>query len=86
MELTFLNNIKSGVIASEIEKSLVKLNPALLVPLVDSILVSPALDNVLESIGLVEKEKQKDRTRVKRAIREKVIKYVKALDGLNTKG
>ncbi len=72
MELTFLNNIKSGLIKGEIMKSLDKLDPSLVVP---------AVNNVLESVGLVEIPKQKDRTAVKQSIKNKLMDFVRALDG-----
>ncbi len=72
MELTFLNNIKSGLIKNEIIKSLAKL---------DTSLIIPALDNIMESIGLVEKEKQKDRTEVRGAIANKLMEVIRQLNG-----
>jgi hypothetical protein len=72
MDIPFLNNIKSGLIRGEILKSLNKLDPSLTVP---------AINNVLESVGLVEIPKQKDRAAVKQAIKNKLMEFIRALDG-----
>ena len=72
MDIPFLNNKKSELIKREIVKSLGKLNPSLVVP---------AINNVIESIGLVEIPKQKDRTAVKQSIKNKLMDLIRALDG-----
>ena len=71
--MEFLNNIKSKIIRNEIDKSLDKLDTSVLMP---------ALENLLSSIGLVEREKQKDRTSVKQLISHKLMEIIRLLNGL----
>ena len=61
-----VNNIKSGIIKNEILKSLDKLDPTLLVP---------AIDNLFDSIGLVDKDKAEIRVE----IRNKLMDLIRAL-------
>ena len=61
-----VSNIKSGIIKNEILKSLDKLDPTLLVP---------AIDNVFESIGLVDKDKAEIRVE----IRNKLMDLIRGL-------
>jgi hypothetical protein len=62
-----IQNLKSGIIRGEVEKSLTKLNPSLIVP---------ALDNILESICLIEK----DQKEVKQMIKNKLMSLIRALN------
>ena len=66
-----VSNLKSGLIKGEIVKSLDKLNPSLVIP---------ALDNILESVGLVELPKQKDKSAVKQSIKNKLMELIRGLD------
>lgn len=61
-----ISNIKSGIIKNEILKSLDKLDPTLLVP---------AIDNVLDSIGLTDKDKAEIRVE----LRNKLMDTIRAL-------
>jgi len=61
-----VSNIKSGIIKNEILKSLDNLDPTLLVP---------AINNILESIGLTEK----DRAEVRVELRNKLMDLIRAL-------
>mgnify|MGYP001383980520 CR=1 FL=1 len=61
-----VSNIKSGIIKNEILKSLDKLDPTLLVP---------AIENVLESIGLTDKDKAEIRVE----LRNKLMDLIRGL-------
>lgn len=65
--MNLINNIKSGLIKGEIKKSTLKLDTSLLVP---------AIDNVLDSIGLT----PKDKVDVKTEIRNKLMELIRALN------
>ena len=62
-----IQNLKSGIIKGEIIKSLNKLDPSLVVP---------ALDNILSSIGLVDK----DKLEVKREIANVLMRLIRGLN------
>ncbi len=61
-----MKNIKSGIIKNEILKSLDKLDPTLLVP---------AIENVLDSIGLTDK----DKSEIKVELRNKLMDLIRGL-------
>ena len=65
-----VSNIKSGIIKNEILKSLDNLDPTLLVP---------AIENILTSIGLIDK----DKAEIKVELRNKLMDLIR---GLITKG
>jgi len=61
-----VSNIKSGIIKNEILKSLDNLDPTLLVP---------AIENILTSIGLIDKDKAEIRVE----LRNKLMDLIRAL-------
>ena len=67
MEIPLLNSWKSALIKGEIKKSLNKLDPSLVVP---------ALDNLLDSVGLV----AKDAKEVKTEIGNKLMELIRGLN------
>ena len=64
--LGIVSNIKSGIIKNEILKSLDNLDPTLLVP---------AIENILTSIGLIDKDKAEIRVE----LRNKLMDLIRGL-------